>query len=302
MKTIQFKLFLVLLFVLLSLPAAVAAQDTGVCVVSETTDMAPSLGVRAMMVLQGLQTGDVTAAETYINADTYIQHNLSAPDGREAFLDLIPAAADGGATVNMHRVLVMGDMVAIHTTYFLPMMGGDLVGFDVFRFDENGLIVEHWDNLIPVDTPNPSGRTQTDGAVAITDLEQTQANCEKVVEFIDRSLINPDPELDITQYINPEMYLQHNPAVADGLEGFGGFMQSLAENNQVMGYTEVHFVVAQGNFVLTASEGVFGDADNPTPTAFYDLFRLENGLIVEHWDVIAPIPPQNEWANDNGKF
>jgi len=296
------QLFLVLVILMLSIPMSSFAQDMELCEMSDTPQVAPSIDVRAMMVLNSLQSGDTTAAENYVNPETYIQHNLGAPDGREAFLGLVPAAAEGGTTVNIHRVLVMGDMVALHSSYFLPMMGGELVGFDVFRFDENGLIVEHWDNLIPVADPNPSGRTQTDGPIVITDFDQTQANCEKIVEFVDRSLINPDPDLDITQYINPEMYLQHNPEVADGLEGFGGFMQSMAENNQVMGYTQVHLTIAQGNFVLIGSEGVFGDVDNPTPTAFYDLFRLEDGLIVEHWDVIAPIPPQDEWANDNGKF
>ena len=165
-----------------------------------------------------------------------------------------------------------------------------------------GLVVEHWDNLIPLAEPNPSGHTQTDGSITITDLDKTQENCELVIEMIDKLLLGSDPDADISNYINPENYVQHNPAVADGLEGFGAFMGSLAENNQVMGYSEIHLVVAQGNFVMVGSEGVFGDADEPTPTAFYDLFRLEDGLIVEHWDVIATIPPQEEWANDNGKF
>ncbi|MEL7435392.1 MAG: nuclear transport factor 2 family protein, partial [Chloroflexota bacterium] len=265
--------------------------------------VAPSIEARAMLVLQSLETGDTASVEAYVNPDQYIQHNLGAPDGRDTFLGLIGAtSADPETDVLIHRVLVSGNLVAMHTTYNLNMMGGGLTAFDVFRFDDNGQIVEHWDNLQPVQEPNPSGRTAVDGPVAITDLDQTQANCEKVVEFVERSLINPDPDFDITQYINPEMYIQHNPSVADGLEGFGGFMQSMAENNQMMGYTQIHLTIAQGNFVLIASEGLFGDADNPTPTAFYDLFRLEDGLIVEHWDVIAPIPPEEEWQNENGKF
>jgi predicted SnoaL-like aldol condensation-catalyzing enzyme len=54
--------------------------------------------------------------------------------------------------------------------------------------------------------------------------------------------------------------------------------------------------VAEGNFVVTASEGTLGGE----PTAFFDLFRVEDGWIVEHWDVISTIP--SEMAHENGKF
>ena len=295
---------LIISILVLSLSISALAQDDvdlSLCESTMTTESAPSLGVRATMVLNSLQTGNTTAAETYISPDTYIQHNLSIPDGRDGLIGLIPAAAEGGSSVNIHRVLVQGDLVALHTSYNLPAFGGELVAFDVFRF-EDGLIVEHWDNLVPLAEPNPSGHTQTDGPIGVTDLNQTQVNCETVVEFVTRSLINHDPNLDITQYINPASYTQHNSSIGDGLGSFGSFMQSLAENNQAMIYSNIGLVVAQGNFVLVGSEGTFGDADNPTPTAYYDLFRLEDGLIVEHWDVITTIPPEGEWANDNGKF
>ena len=58
----------------------------------------------------------------------------------------------------------------------------------------------------------------------------------------------------------------------------------------------MHRILGEGNFVLMMAEGTFGT----TPTAYYDLFRLEDGMIVEHWDVIAEIPA--EMAHDNGKF
>ena len=61
-----------------------------------------------------------------------------------------------------------------------------------------------------------------------------------------------------------------------------------------MVYDKVHKVLAEGNFVLTMSEGKFGKAPGDH-VAYYDLFRLEDGMIVEHWDVIQNIPSQAEW-------
>lgn len=104
--------------------------------------------------------------------------------------------------------------------------------------------------------------------------------------------------IDITQYISPVTYVQHNPMVADGLEGFGAFMGEMAKQGISMEYSTVHQVIGEGNFVLTLSEGAFGGE----PQAFYDLFRLEDGLIVEHWDIIAPMPGADAMHNEAGKF
>ncbi len=65
-----------------------------------------------------------------------------------------------------------------------------------------------------------------------------------------------------------------------------------------MRYDTLHRVIGEGNFVLAMSEGELAGE----PTAFYDLFRVEDGKVVEHWDVIQTIPPQEEWQNENGKF
>jgi len=139
--------------------------------------------------------------------------------------------------------------------------------------------------------PDPSGWRN------FTDLDQTEANKAKVEEFITRSLID-HAEVNITDYISPVTYLQHNPMVADGLEGFGAFMAQNAAKGISMEYSKVHKVMGEGNFVLAMSEGSFGGE----PQAFYDLFRLEAGLIVEHWDVIAPMPGADAKHNEDGKF
>lgn len=248
---------------------------------------------KVVALLNSFNTGDQTPI-SYINPEKYIQHNLGVGDGLAGFGEVMQHAPPQGFKAEVVRAFEDGDYVFTHTIYDFF---GPKIGFDIFRFEE-GLIVEHWDNLIEVQPANPSGRTQTDGATDITDKDKTAANKAKVEGFIETILLNGEMD-KITDYINPEKYLQHNPAVADGLDGFGAAMQYFAENGLVMKYDKTHLVLGEGNFVLAVSEGKFGKEE---PTAFYDLFRLEDGLIVEHWDVIETIPEKSEWKNENGKF
>ena len=242
-----------------------------------------------------LVAGDVDAVDQYFATDI-IQHNELFANGIEAQKGVVAfLAGNGNFSAEYVRVIADDDIVAIHARYE-GFGETPVIGFDVFRV-EDGKIAEHWDNLIPEAAPNPSGRSQIDGATEITDLDKTEANKAKVEEFITRSLID-HAEVNITDYISPVTYIQHNPMVADGLDGFGAFMAQMAEQGISMDYTEIHQVIGEGNFVLTLSEGALGGA----PTAFYDLFRLEDGLIVEHWDVIAPMPGADAPHNDAGKF
>ncbi|PHQ86861.1 MAG: hypothetical protein COB65_00180 [Thalassobium sp.] len=251
------------------------------------------------LVLEALQNtllaGDVDAVDDYFATDI-IQHNPMFDNGIEAQKGVVGfLAGSGDFKADYIRVIADDDIVAVHARYEgfgeTPM-----IAFDVFRV-EDGKIAEHWDNLIEEQPLNPSGRSQIDGATEITDLDQTEANKALVEEFLTKSMID-HAEINITDYISPVTYLQHNPMVADGLEGFGAFMAEMAQKDISMNYAQVHQVIGEGNFVLTLSEGTLGDE----PTAFYDLFRLEDGLIVEHWDVIAPMPGPDAAHNEAGKF
>lgn len=244
-------------------------------------------------VLVGLDTSKVDA---YF-ADPYIQHNPLAGSGVEALRGLLEYAKSGkGFGLKTARILGEGDMVVMHNVWegFGPK---PMVAFDVFRFNKDGKIVEHWDNMIEEAPLNPSGRSQIDGATEIADLDKTEANKAKISEFITKSLIKHE-QIDITQYISPVTYIQHNPMVADGLAGFGAFMKELQEKGISMDYSKMHQVIGEGNFVLAMSEGSFGGK----PQAFYDLFRLEDGLVVEHWDVIADMPSGKLPEGYPGKF
>lgn len=247
---------------------------------------------KAVALLTSIETGDPKPV-SFINPNKYIQHNLMVGDGIEGFGEVMKQLPEGKAKARVVRAFQDGDYVFTHTEYDFF---GPKIGFDIFRF-EDGMIVEHWDNLQEIATESASGRTQIDGPTEATDLEKTDANKALVEGFVRDVLKGANPG-KIAEYISTEQYLQHNPAVADGLEALGKALESMAKAGTPMVYTENHMILGEGNFVLTVSEGQFLGKH----VAFYDLFRIDDGMIVEHWDTIEEIPPKDKWKNNNGKF
>ena len=244
-------------------------------------------------LLKSIETGD-SGPVAFINPDKYIQHNLAVGDGLAGFGAVLQQLPKGSARANTVRVFQDGDFVFAHTEY---NFFGPKVGFDIFRF-ENGRIVEHWDNLQEKPAaPNPSGRTMIDGERAATDLSHTETNKTLVRAFVDDILVNARMDR-LAGYFDGDNYIQHNPHIADKLSGLGAALEAMAEQGVTMKYGRVHRVLGEGNFVLVASEGNFAG----NHVAFYDLFRIQNKKIAEHWDTIEPIPPRAHWKNDNGKF
>ena len=253
---------------------------------------------KALALIRTFATGDTETAARLLD-ENYIQHNLAYGTGEAAFLGSVEylASAPVKTTVNNIRACEDGDYVFLQTVYNFAG-AGEQVAFDIFRFDEDGEIAEHWDNLAPLaDQPNPSGRTQIDGAMEITDLDKTEENRQLVKNFLYDVMQgnNPDKTAD---YFDGDAYLQHNTAIADGVSGLNAALSALAQQGIQMIYDETHMVLAQGNYVLAVSEGTYGGA----PTSYYDLWRVENGKIAEHWDVMETIADPSTWQNDNGKF
>ena len=98
--------------------------------------------------------------------------------------------------------------------------------------------------------------------------------------------------------VNPDKYTQHNPQIADGLSGLGAALEEFAKQGIVMKYDRIHRVLGEGDFVLVVSEGSLAG----NHSSFYDLFRVADGKLAEHWDTIETIAPRDQWRNENGKF
>jgi predicted SnoaL-like aldol condensation-catalyzing enzyme len=127
------------------------------------------------------------------------------------------------------------------------------------------------------------------------DAKQMEENKKIIAEFYDAALNQKDFE-KASKYLGSR-YTQHNPNAADGPEGLKGFLAFLKDkfpNNR----SEIKRIFADGDYVIVHVHAV--REPGTRGNAIIDIFKLENGKVVEHWDVVQPIPEKA--LNDNGMF
>lgn len=132
-------------------------------------------------------------------------------------------------------------------------------------------------------------------AALAADARQMEENKKIVAAFYDAALNQKDFD-KASQYLGAR-YTQHNPLAVDGREGFKGFITFLKDkfpNTR----SEIKRIFADGDYVIVHVHAV--REPGTRGNAIVDIFKLENGKVVEHWDVIQPIPEKA--ANDNGMF
>ncbi|MEL7426749.1 MAG: hypothetical protein AAFN81_27400 [Bacteroidota bacterium] len=243
-----------------------------------------------------LQNDPATMREL-ANAD-YIQHNPFIPTGLEPFIQMLPVLQENGTTAENVRMFQDGNYIFMHNIWrnAQPFGAEEMVSFDIIRLDENGKVAEHWDAMTALRNETASGRSQTDGPTQVEDLDKTEENKALAKALVEDVLMGKNPD-KITDYISATEYNQHNPDIKDGLSGIVEAVQYLTSQNNMFKYNKIHKVLGEGNFVLTVSEGEWSGKQQ----VFYDLFRVDNSQLVEHWDVIQEIPTDG-LANNNTMF
>ncbi len=248
---------------------------------------------KALTVSKGIQSRDSVFATTYINPNNFTQHNLQCGDGIDGFNAFVESLQAVDNPPRVIRVLQDGAFVVTHSK---GDMFGSKVFFDIYRF-EDGLIVEHWDNLAELTLPNPSGHTPIDGPTEPVNLQDTETNKALVRNFFETIFLNGQTD-KMAKYFEGDWLIQHN---AKGQDGVGALMEMMRQRQQAGEGIEglkMEQIIGEGNFVLVTASG----SQSGKPVALYDLFRVEQGKIAEHWDVLEEIPPRHAWKNQNGKF
>ena len=208
-----------------------------------------------------------------MNESKYIQHNPQTKEGGKGLAELFAELAKTNPKVEIVRLFEDGDYVFGHTIYDFSSVR---VGFEVFRF-EGDQVVEHWDNI------QTREGDMVSGSKAVTDQDLTEDNRQLIAAFVNRALILDFAEVE--DYLAPT-YREHTT------------FSDLHVKAKLTDYVVNHRILADGNFVLSVNEGY----NQGVHSSFYDLFRIEAGAIVEHWDTTEKIPPEETWQNQNGKF
>jgi len=277
--------------------AMIAIVDTASSSLAQSATSQSTLGADARQAMIDIfRKKDPTAVDRYF-AESFIQHDPNITDGLAGMKSFAAEVASSPTVdITIYRTLVDGDFVLLHSRYDgVGRYGAPVIAFDLFRF-KDGKIVEHWGAQEPEAPSNLSGRTQVDGPTEVLDREKTEANRTLVRTY--RETVMVSLRFDrIEEFIEGAHYAQHASKIGDGIARLRDRIASVAKEGGQLFLTPRRFV-AEGNFVLVLSEG-----DLPSGlTALYDLFRVENGKIVEHWDVLTPIPPRDQWKNTNGPF
>ena len=250
------------------------------------------------LYLEGIRDGNIWEALNAHTGARYTQHSTGVGDGQQGFADFFTPFLERNPVrqIEVIRVIEDGPYVFLHVYQSLNNGESRWVTGDLFDTDANDRVIEHWDVIQAFESETKSGHTMTDGAADIVDLDRTDANKALVKAFFETCLIGGQMS-GVSDFISTGEYLQHNPKVGDGLESFQAFAAELSVRGERMRYWKLHKLIGQGNFVVTLGHMQMGQSHY----CVFDIFRLQDGRIVEHWDVVEKILAPEEW-NNQGKF
>lgn len=247
------------------------------------------------LYLEGIRDGHVEEAVEKYTGERYTQHSTGVRDGKAGFIEFFAPFIERNPirSIDIRRTFEDGQYVFVHAYQSLNNGEAKWITMDFFDTDANDKIIEHWDVIAGYSEETKSGHTQVDGATEVTNIEDTAKNKALVKSMIEEVLMPEGNVNNAKQYID-QNYIQHNADTANGLDAF---LTPLIAENRALWYNEIVLLIGCGNFVATLCRvDVEGQEYAQT-----DLYRVEAGKIVEHWDAAEPVPAAEDLVN-SGKF
>ena len=234
--------------------------------------------------------------------DKFIEHSQIVADGPESFVRFVKFRRDNFPEARNEIKMTIADTDKVMFHVFSKLTpddpGRNIV--DTFRI-EDGKVVEHWNVTKPMEVLKyppltDNGIFNPIGDAILTDLDKTEENRKLVTELYIAYGIDHDIEKCLS--IMGDVYIQHNPNVQDGPAHFARFVKWRREKYPEW-KNQIKVTVAQGNLVgFHVHSTMFpGDAGRN----LVDIYRVENGKVVEHWDTIMNVevgkfPPLTDYG------
>lgn len=243
--------------------------------------------------LDGIAGGNAREAVLRNTGHRYTQHSTGVADGAEGFLAFFEpfVARNPKREIKITRIFEDGPWVFCSAYQSLNNGDAQWVTMDMFYTDPDGLILEHWDTIAPYTKDSKSGADMVDGTRNVDTSADGAANKALILEFTKQVL--QEGQHDKVAIFMAEGIVQHATPIGAGLDGFKMWLAS-----DVAGKYEMLFqLLGQGDFVVTYGKRHAGEKE----IAVFDLYRVTNGKIVEHWMNEEEISPRDAWGN-SGKF
>ncbi len=245
------------------------------------------------LYLEGIRDGKARETIEKYTGHRYTQHSTGVRDGVEGFVAFFEPFIARNPRREIEIVRGFEDGRHVFIQAYQSLNGGESqwVTMDLFDTDAKGRIIEHWDVIQPFSEETVSGSGMVLGETEVTDIERTDENKEWVREYT-KQVLQERQLGTVGQFVAPGL-VQHSPSIPGTLRGLETWLAS-----DESGHYEMLFkLVGEGGFVATLGKRHVAGQDQ----AVIDLYRVENGLIVEHWDVVETILSRDQWGN-TGKF
>ena len=255
--------------------------------------MASGLDNARGLYLEAIGEGDYERGIERYAGDRYVQHSHPVPDGKEGFKQFFAAFVDREPDRRMDIVRGFQDRQYVFFHVVQVLRGQPAwVTMDIFDTDTQGRLIEHWDVISAWQADTVSGRSMVDGPTEPTDEHLTEANKNLVRRFLEDVLIAGNPPA-LETFVSTDQYAEHSPTHPDGIDALRDRIADPAGTR----YLSTRLLLGSGDLVAALSHARAADTD----LAVVDLWRVAEGKIVEHWDSIEEIVPEDQWVN-SGKF
>jgi predicted SnoaL-like aldol condensation-catalyzing enzyme len=216
--------------------------------------------------------GDIDFANQII-ADHYIQHSPGMKPGKAGVLDAIAYMKQmpkpASTKPPFMRLLAEGDYVVTNLSF--EWGGKQKAVVDLFRF-QNGKVAEHWDVIEDYPESSLNSNELMDGPLSVDDASLTAFHKELVITFFKRVFV--EKQLDLLDEFVVTDLIQHTPEIANGLDGLRQYLEGQGSHELAR---NMQHVIAEGDFVVIQLDD--------SQRKYFDIFRLSNRKIVEHWSV-----------------